>query len=95
MAYKILSTEVRGETIVTKVQYDSVQDAVEVAHFQPKSVEEVLTNIEIREETELVKLSAEVTNAQIKSVLDDVVGVDSVNVRKAVSAFQAKDSVRG
>ena len=60
MTYKILSTRQVDETLFTTVEYnfDGTIIATEVAHFMPKSEEEITANIFNRAESELARMEA-------------------------------------
>ena len=79
--YKILDSRVDGELLTTTVQYDFLEKPIEIPHFQAKSSEEVLQNIENRELSEQAKVSAQATNEIIKQDLEAVKGMDSVNIK--------------
>ena len=93
MAYKILNSEVRGEILSTLVQYDFLQEPIEILHFQPKTSEEVLLNIENREESEQVKLNSLAINESIKNELDGVLNVDSAVLKNFISIARTKLNV--
>ena len=59
MTYKILSTRQNTELLYTLVEYNfnGTILEIEVAHFNPKSTEEVETNIVNRAQSELLKLT--------------------------------------
>jgi hypothetical protein len=84
--YKILDSRVDGEILTTTVQYDFLEKPVEIPHFQAKSSEEVLQNIENRELSEQAKVSAQATNEIIKKDIDSVIGVASADIKTILSA---------
>lgn len=71
MTYKILSTRTFNETLFTEVEYnfDGTLVTVDVAHFMPKTSEEVITNIVNRASSEQVKLNAIATLPNVISEL--------------------------
>ena len=71
MEYKITNTRQVDETLFTEVEYviNGETVTVEVAHFMPKSKEEVLQNIVNRYSSEKVKLEAK---AVIPTFLDEL-----------------------
>jgi len=71
--YRILSSEVKGETLNTEVEFtlsDGTIIVSTVAHFMPESAEVVTQNIENREASEQIKHDASKRNLQIKQELD-------------------------
>jgi hypothetical protein len=60
MTYKILSTRQVDETLFTTVEYnfDGTIVTTEVAHFMPKSEEEITQNIINRASTEIARIEA-------------------------------------
>jgi hypothetical protein len=60
MTYKILSVRQIDETLFTTVEYDFDGTIVttEVAHFMPKTEEEINQNIINRSESEIVRIEA-------------------------------------
>lgn len=81
--FKILETEVLGETLNTKVLFNLNGKEVEtvVSHFRPESMEKVLQNLENREASELAVINFKASNEIIKQDLDGVKGMDSVNIK--------------
>jgi len=78
MSYKILSTKVNGETLVTEVEYtlkDGNKVTLEVPHFQPDDDASVIEGIENREVSEQRKVDAELKNQTIKVSLDKEIGL--------------------
>lgn len=67
--YKIISVEVKGDTLNTEVEYDGIGKVV-VSHFMPESKEAVLANIEARGASELLKKTATTRNEAIKAELE-------------------------
>jgi hypothetical protein len=67
MTYKILSTRQVDETLFTTVKYnfDGTIVTTEVAHFMPKSEEEITQNIINRAESEVVRMQASSTIATL------------------------------
>jgi capsule polysaccharide export protein KpsE/RkpR len=63
MTYKILSTRQIDETLFTTVEYNFDGNIVttEVAHFMPKSEEEIKQNIINRASSEMNKIEASAT----------------------------------
>ena len=63
MTYKILSTRQIDETLFTTVEYnfDGTLVTTEVAHFMPKSEEEITQNIINRAASEVARMEAAVT----------------------------------
>jgi hypothetical protein len=63
MTYKILSTRQIDETLFTVVEYNFDDNIVttEVAHFMPKSEEEIKQNIINRASSEVARIEASVT----------------------------------
>ena len=72
MTYKILSTRQIDETLFTTVEYNFNGNAVtiEVAHFMPKSEEEIKQNIINRASTEVAKIEA---SAAISTLVESIV----------------------
>jgi lactam utilization protein B len=60
MTYKIISTRQVDESLFTTVEYnfDGTMVTTEVAHFMPKSQDEVIQNIINRAASEQVKIAA-------------------------------------
>jgi hypothetical protein len=60
MTYKILSTRQAGETLITIVEYnfDGNIVTIEVAHFMPKTEEEIIQNIINRASSEIARIEA-------------------------------------
>ena len=60
MTYKIISVRQIDETLFTTVEYDFDGTIVttEVAHFMPKTEEEINQNIINRSESEIVRIEA-------------------------------------
>ena len=60
MTYKIISKRQDSDTLLTTVEYnfDGVILTIDVPHFQPQSVKEVITGIENRGVSEERKLNA-------------------------------------
>ena len=85
MSYKILSSEVRGDILVTVVQLDCAKEPIEIPHFMPKSTDEVIENLDNRELTEQSKISAEVLNEKIKKDVDSVIGLDSAGIKTVLN----------
>lgn len=74
MKYRILATKVEGEILMTQVEYtfeDGSSQTIEVAHFAPKSKEEVIQGILNRGETEQAKRNATTLNQSLASSLLD------------------------
>ncbi len=67
MTYKILSTSQVAETLFTTVEYnfDGTIVTTEVAHFMPKSEEEITQNIINRAESEVARIQASSTIATL------------------------------
>jgi hypothetical protein len=63
MTYKILSTRQIDEILFTTVEYnfDGNIVTIEVAHFMPKSEEDIKQNIVNRASTEVAKIEASAT----------------------------------
>lgn len=63
MTYKILSTRQAGETLITVVEYnfDGTIVTTEVAHFMPKTEEEITQNIINRASSEIARIEAAAT----------------------------------
>jgi Mg/Co/Ni transporter MgtE len=73
MSYKIISIEPREETLNTEVEYtfnDGTKKIVTVSHFMPKTQEEVLQNIQNREDSEQIKIQAIKKNEELAKELD-------------------------
>jgi len=72
MTYKILSTSQMAETLFTTVEYnfDSTIVTIEVAHFMPKTEEEITQNIINRAASEVVRIEASST---IVTLLENIV----------------------
>ena len=67
MTYKILSTSQVAETLFTTVEYNFDGNIVttEVAHFMPKTEEEITQNIINRAESEVARMEASSTIATL------------------------------
>jgi lactam utilization protein B len=67
MTYKILSTSQVAETLFTTVEYnfDGTIVTTEVAHFMPKTEEEITQNIVNRAESEVARIQASSTIATL------------------------------
>jgi hypothetical protein len=67
MTYKILSTRQVDETLFTTVEYnfDGTIVTTDVAHFMPKSEEEITQNIINRAESEVARMEASSTIATL------------------------------
>jgi hypothetical protein len=67
MTYKILSTRQAGETLITAVEYNFDDNIVitEVAHFMPKTEEEITQNIINRASSEIARIEASNTIAAL------------------------------
>jgi hypothetical protein len=67
MTYKILSTRQVDETLFTTVEYnfDGTIVTTEVAHFMPKTEEEITQNIINRAESEMIRIQASSTIATL------------------------------
>jgi lactam utilization protein B len=67
MTYKIISTRQIDETLFTTVEYnfDGTIVTTEVAHFMPKTEEEITQNIINRAESEVVRMQASSTIATL------------------------------
>jgi lactam utilization protein B len=67
MTYKILSTSQVAETLFTTVEYnfDGTIVTTQVAHFMPKTEEEVTQNIINRAESEMIRIQASSTIATL------------------------------
>lgn len=67
MTYKILSTRQVAETLFTTVEYNFDGDIVttEVAHFMPKTEEEITQNIINRASSEVARIEASSTIATL------------------------------
>jgi lactam utilization protein B len=67
MTYKILSTNQVAETLFTTVEYnfDGTIITTEVAHFMPKTEEEITQNIINRAESEMIRIQASSTIATL------------------------------
>jgi|LakMenE18May11ns_1017448.scaffolds.fasta_scaffold9921963_2 hypothetical protein len=72
MTYKILSTRQIDETLFTTVEYnfDGNIVTIEVAHFMPKTEEEIEQNIINRASTEVAKIEA---SATISTLVESIV----------------------
>jgi capsule polysaccharide export protein KpsE/RkpR len=72
MTYKILSTRQIDEILFTTVEYnfDGNIATIEVAHFMPKSEEEIKQNIINRASTEVTKIEA---SATISTLVENIV----------------------
>lgn len=67
MTYRIISTRQVDETLFTTVEYnfDGVIVTTEVAHFMPKSEEEIKQNIINRAASEVARMAASATVATL------------------------------
>ena len=67
MTYKILSTRQVDETLFTTVEYnfDGTIVTTEVAHFRPKTEEEITQNIINRAASEVARMEAATTVATL------------------------------
>ena len=67
MTYKILSTRQVAETLFTTVEYNFDGNIVttEVAHFMPKTEEEITQNIINRASSEVIRIQASSTIATL------------------------------
>jgi hypothetical protein len=67
MTYRIISTRQVDETLFTTVEYsfDGVIVTIEVAHFMPKSEEEITQNIIKRAASEVARMEAATTVAAL------------------------------
>jgi hypothetical protein len=67
MTYKIISTRQIDETLFTTVEYnfDGTIITTEVAHFMPKTEEEITQNIINRASSEVAKIEASSTIATL------------------------------
>jgi hypothetical protein len=67
MTYKIISTRQVGETLFTTVEYnfDGTIVTTEVAHFMPKTEEEITQNIINRASSEVARMEAATTIATL------------------------------
>ena len=72
MTYKILSTRQVDETLFTTVEYNFDGNIVtaEVAHFMPKSEEEIKQNIINRASSEVARIEA---SATISTLVESIV----------------------
>jgi hypothetical protein len=72
MTYKILSTRQVDETLFTTVEYnfDGYIVITEVAHFMPKTEEEITQNIINRAASEVIRMEASST---IVTLLENIV----------------------
>jgi hypothetical protein len=72
MTYKILSTRQIDEILFTTVEYnfDGNIVTIEVAHFMPKSEEDIKQNIINRASTEVAKIEA---SAAITTLIESIV----------------------
>jgi len=63
MTYKILSTRQADETLITTVEYnfDGTIITTEIAHFMPKTEEEITQNIINRASSEIARKEAAAT----------------------------------
>lgn len=77
MSYKIISTEVVDVTLRAKVEYTIDGKPVEatVDVFMPQTKTDVLTAIESREQTEIVKSEAKVTTEAVKVEVDKDISI--------------------
>jgi hypothetical protein len=71
MTYKIISTRQIGETLITVVEYnfDTTIVTTEVAHFMPQSTQEIEQNIINRASSEIVRINAANTIANLIPIL--------------------------
>lgn len=61
MEYSILNTS-QNETIFTEIEFvfdDGTKEIIEIAHFNPQSIEEIEQNIQNRYESECLKKQLE------------------------------------
>ena len=67
MTYKIISTRQIDETLFTTVEYnfDGTIVTIEVAHFMPKTEEEITQNITNRASAEIGRIEASSTIATL------------------------------
>jgi hypothetical protein len=67
MTYKIIYTRQVGETLFTTVEYnfDGTIVTTEVAHFMPKTEEEITQNIINRASSEVARMEAATTIAAL------------------------------
>ena len=73
MAYEVLSSEVAEATIYTDVIFtmeDGTEMQIKVAHFRPKSVDEMIQTIEDREKQEQTQLDDIQRNTELKDEFD-------------------------
>jgi hypothetical protein len=71
MTYKIISTRLAGETIITTVEYnfDGTIITTEIPHFMKKTLEEINIDIINRSASELARLQAETDNAALIALI--------------------------
>ena len=71
MTYKIVSKRQDSDTLLTTVEYDfnGTKITIDVPHFQPQSVKEVIVGIENRGASEERKLNAAKIISEIITVL--------------------------
>jgi hypothetical protein len=71
MTYKVISTRLAGETIITTVEYnfDGTIVTTEIPHFMKKTLEEIDIDIINRSASELAKLQAEADNAALIALI--------------------------
>jgi hypothetical protein len=71
MTYKIISTRQIGETLITVVEYnfDTTIVTTEVAHFMPQSTQEIEQNIINRASSEIVRINAANTIANLIPII--------------------------
>lgn len=67
MTYTILETQVNGDTINTKVQYnfDGTILVIDVPHFMPQTIQDIETGILNRAASEKRKIDAENNNLNL------------------------------
>ena len=72
MTYKIISTRQANETLLTTVEYnfDGIIVTTEVAHFMPKTEEEIIQNIINRASSEIARIEASST---IAALIEDII----------------------
>ena len=71
MTYKVISTRLAGETIVTTVEYnfDGTIVTTEIPHFMKKTLEEIDADIINRSASELARIQAEANNATLIALI--------------------------
>ena len=78
MKYKIISTEISGETLKTLVEFtfnDDSTSEIEVSNFMPSSKAEVLQNIVNRWISEQNKLDLPAQLDAVKTDVDTEIGI--------------------